>query len=67
MSAFRDLWEILLLSGADVSIYATETRTEAGREAGFREWYRHGSCADVVEAVRELRESYDDACEELHG
>lgn len=55
------LWEILLLCGADVSEYGYETRTEAGREACFQEWFRRGSASEVVEAVRQLRSDYDEA------
>lgn len=52
------LWEILLLSGADVSEYAYETRTAEGRRTGYLEWLRRGSFDEVVEAVRGLREDY---------
>jgi hypothetical protein len=57
----RALWECLLLSGADVSDHTYETRTEEGREAGFRDWLRRGSAAGVVDSVRQLREDSDDA------
>lgn len=60
----RGLWECLLLSGADVSDFAYETRTEEGREAGFREFAIRGSVQEVVDAVRELRADYDEACAE---
>lgn len=59
LSDQRALWECLLLSGADVSDYAYETRTEEGREAGFREFERRGTGAEVVEAVRQLRNDYE--------
>lgn len=60
LSDQRALWECLLLSGVDVSDYAYETRTEEGREAGFREFERRGTGAEVVEAVRQLRTDYDE-------
>lgn len=59
----RGLWECLLLSGADVSDFAYETRTDEGREAGFWEFARRGSVEEVVEAVRQLRQEYDEACD----
>lgn len=60
-TAVRALWECLLLSGADVSDYAYETRTAEGREVGFQGWMRHGTAAEVVAAVADLRRDYDDA------
>lgn len=63
----RGLWECLLLSGADVSDFAYETRTEDGREKGFWEFAARGSVEEVVDAVRQLRKDYDDACEETEN
>lgn len=59
----RALWECLQLSGADVSEYAHETNTPEGREAGYQQWMRSGSVAEVVEAVRQLRADYDELAE----
>lgn len=58
------LWDILLTSGADVSEYAHETRTRAGRSAGFEEFKRRGSTAEVVAAVEELRATGEDELRE---
>lgn len=65
MSESRALWECLMLSGADVSDYAHETQSVKGRHFGAREFAKHGSPGEVVEAVRDLRESYDEALAEI--
>jgi hypothetical protein len=46
-----------------VSEYAHETNTPEGREAGYQQWMRSGSVAEVVEAVRQLRADYDELAE----
>lgn len=61
------LWDCLLASGADVSDYAYETRTREGRSAGFEAFKRRGTVAEVVQSVQELRNDYDEACEEAHA
>ena len=60
----RGLWDCLMYSGADVSDYASETRTGEGRDAGFDQWERMRDSAEMaaeaLDAVRELRDSYDE-------
>lgn len=61
----RGLWDCLLIAGADISDYAEETRTEAGRDAGFAQWARMRTFRDMagetLEAVTMLREEADGA------
>lgn len=60
----RGLWDCLCMTGADVSDYAYETVTPEGRNAGFEQWMRMRTSADladeVVEAVTELRHSHNE-------
>lgn len=60
----RGLWDCLLAAGADISDYAYETVTAEGREAGFKQWVRMRTVAEMagetLEAVNGLREAYEE-------
>lgn len=61
MTSTQALWECFLLSGADPSQYAIETRTERGRAAGLLAFARDPKHREMaVEAVRQLRADYDE-------